>query len=711
MRTAPLALALALIACTGPRRRVEGDIVRSIEFRGNRDFITSAQHDDLLRRHMIQEQSPWGTFLWPISRWQEPVLLDRSLLERDARSVEVFLAHQGWFEAEHIEWKVKRRRRQTNKRAGVVKLVGVLEVGPKTVYDAQTPVIEWPDRPKKATTGEVLGKYAPQPGQRYELAEVEAAAADMQELLRERGYAAALVTAATQVHREQREATVSFLVRSGERYRYGPLRVHGADEDWRETALAELARLEEGERYAQSDLYALEQAVLRLGSFASVSVRPALDEAQDQLVPIDLVVVEAEPRFVELGGRVHWSGEALTPETSVGIGHNDVADRFVLARSTVSTGVSLDVVDEHRSVIAGLDNTLMAPRLWGPGWSARARADLRRDLVEEQLLRHRMLVDLQLQKALPLGLEIEAGPAVEWNALAEPLSTNDQAIMDAMLGIGFDPYTITALDSRLTLDAIRGGDVMDPRLGLWAQARWRYALPVGGPQHYQDLDAELRAWFTPRIKGTMLDRRTTVAGRLQLQAQAAMGDEPIPWAERVFLGGASSLRGFRSAQVGVYDCVCTERPGTYLLDEREIFRHYLSRGGSSSGLASAELRVREVLLPDLGLAVFAEAGLLADEPADWADPGYLRWDVGGGVRYATPVGPLRVDVAFRPVYPEDAGPRFSGGDAWQGSYVNCDGYDFRRRAFDLFSWANRTDPIMRGSLPAVNIYVTVGEAF
>jgi outer membrane protein assembly factor BamA len=711
MRSLVLALALALSACAGPRRRVEGDIVREIEFRGNRDFVTSAQHDDLLRRQMMQKQSPWGTFAWPVSRWLDPVLLDESLLERDARAVEVFLAHQGWYEAELIEWKIRRKRRQTGHKAGVVKIVGELEIGPKIVYGPDTPVIRWPDRPAKAPTVELLALLAPKPGYRMQLSDIQAAAAAMQTYLCERGFAAAQVTHGTHLRRFEREATVHFDVRSGPKLFYGPVLVEGATTAWRSTALEALADFEPGDRYDLRELVDLEQAVLQLGSFASVTVEPVLAEVEGDRVPILLRVVEAEPRFVELGGRVHWSGEALTPEVTAAVGHNDVADRFVLARSSANLGVSLDLSEERQALIYGIDNSLMAPRLWGPAWAARARADLRRELVEEQLRRDRILVDLHLLRELPLGLEAELGPGYSWNALAEPLTDNERAIMDSVLGIGFDPYTLTTLDARLTWDAIESGDLMDPRRGLWAQGAWQWAVPIIGRQHYQDLDAELRAWWTPKRRGTGLDGRTTLAGRLQLQAQASLDDEPIAWAERIFLGGPTSLRGFRSGQVGAYDCVCTERPGVHWLDEKDIYRHYLSRGGSQAGLASAELRVREVLLPDLGLAFFAEAGLLAEERADWADPAFLRWDVGGGVRYATPIGPLRLDLAFRPIYPEDQGPRFAGGDAWQGSYVNCDDNGVRRRPFDVFSVVNRTAPLARERFPAVNIYVTVGEAF
>jgi len=44
-------------------------------------------------------------------------------------------------------------------------------------------------------------------------------------------------------------------------------------------------------------------------------------------------------------------------------------------------------------------------------------------------------------------------------------------------------------------------------------------------------------------------------------------------------------------------------------------------------------------------AVFTDAGSVGETPAD---TGPLRYAVGPGLRYASPVGPLRIDVGFNP---------------------------------------------------------------
>ena len=100
--------------------------------------------------------------------------------------------------------------------------------------------------------------------------------------------------------------------------------------------------------------------------------------------------------------------------------------------------------------------------------------------------------------------------------------------------------------------------------------------------------------------------------------------------------------------------------------------------GAFSGLVSGEIRVRGG--GGRGLALFGDAGLLGVTTQDLLRPDRtLRWDVGIGYRQATPVGPFRIDLAFRPDYAEDLGPlRLE--DRVAGPSINSPEY-FRGRTF------------------------------
>ena len=125
----------------------------------------------------------------------------------------------------------------------------------------------------------------------------------------------------------------------------------------------------------------------------------------------------------------------------------------------------------------------------------------------------------------------------------------------------------------------------------------------------------------------------------------------IPLAERFFAGGASSDRAFPDNQAGPRDLI-TGFP----------------LGGNALLLHSTELRF-PLIGDSLGGVLFHDMGNVYDSVQDISfrfrqrdiqDFDYMVQSVGFGLRYKTPIGPLRVDFSFSP----DA-PRFFG---FQGTF-------------------------------------------
>jgi len=133
------------------------------------------------------------------------------------------------------------------------------------------------------------------------------------------------------------------------------------------------------------------------------------------------------------------------------------------------------------------------------------------------------------------------------------------------------------------------------------------------------------------------------------------GGQIIP-PERFYLGGVNTLRGFPEDGVIAQDlhgfyrdqrnaCAalvwsggCT--PAGIVLSEGNQIP---SQGGELFTLGKAELRFPAILGFDLG--IFFEAGNLWADPSQF-QPLTLRPVAGIGLRYATPIGPLALDVGF-----------------------------------------------------------------
>jgi outer membrane translocation and assembly module TamA len=196
-----------------------------------------------------------------------------------------------------------------------------------------------------------------------------------------------------------------------------------------------------------------------------------------------------------------------------------------------------------------------------------------------------------------------------------------------LIALGLDPTsgrqegTLNAIGAELQrstagnlLDATRGYQI-----ALHAEAAGRF-LP--GSYNYTALSADGRHYL-PLGDGVVL------ATRLQVGSIEVAGSDPanVPFSKKYFLGGASTMRGW-----GRYEVSPLSGSG-------------LPLGGNSLVAFSGELRLR--LKGSLGGVLFLDAGNVWADRLTAVDLGDLRYAVGPGLRYQTPVGPVRLDVGYQ----------------------------------------------------------------
>ena len=166
------------------------------------------------------------------------------------------------------------------------------------------------------------------------------------------------------------------------------------------------------------------------------------------------------------------------------------------------------------------------------------------------------------------------------------------------------------------------------------------------------------ATYTPLGSKFTLARQTTfgVLPAFSIPSNADPTD-PIPIAERLFGGGNLSHRGFPENQAGPRD-----------LDTG------FPLGGSAEFFNNTELRfpllgenVNGVLFHDMG-NVYSSIGQMSFRvnQNSLSDFNYMVHAVGFGVRYRTPIGPIRLDLSYS-INP----PRFQGFSGTYTDLVNC----------------------------------------
>ncbi|MBY0422430.1 MAG: BamA/TamA family outer membrane protein, partial [Parvularculaceae bacterium] len=159
-------------------------------------------------------------------------------------------------------------------------------------------------------------------------------------------------------------------------------------------------------------------------------------------------------------------------------------------------------------------------------------------------------------------------------------------------------------------------DPLNPARGVRASLS---TTPTTGTASFVRLegDARTRAGFGP-------ERRYVAAFRARFGATLGTSFAELPSNERLYSGGGASVRGYGYQAVGALD----------------------ANGDPTGGLSAIEgaFELRARVVRRLQVAAFVDAGSVSPRP--WPDfSARFFAGAGIGVRYFSPAGPIRVDVA------------------------------------------------------------------
>jgi outer membrane protein assembly complex protein YaeT len=210
----------------------------------------------------------------------------------------------------------------------------------------------------------------------------------------------------------------------------------------------------------------------------------------------------------------------------------------------------------------------------------------------------------------------------------------DFAIRDELIGLGLDPRG----DSEGTLSAVAfdvsrntTNSVLDARQGYVLSAHLEKSGQwLRGTYNYWQASMEARHYLP-------IARRFVIANRFRIGSTVPRADLPetpdvdefamaVPFHKRYFLGGSSSIRGWGRFEVA------------------PLSGFGFPIGGFSMMEGSAEIRFP--VWGKLSGVAFVDAGNVWPGARDF-DLKDLRYAVGPGIRYLTPIGPIRVDVGYQ----------------------------------------------------------------
>ncbi|WP_185803491.1 BamA/TamA family outer membrane protein [Pontivivens nitratireducens] len=346
-----------------------------------------------------------------------------------------------------------------------------------------------------------------------------------------------------------------------------------------------------GQIYDALTLAEFQQDLVRTELFNTVTAEPPEESPGTAALPITVTVDERKPRTGTVG---------LRYDTDV--------------------GVTLNASLEHRNLLGRNENGLFEVELGTENSSAGLSFRIPQFGRDGQVLTlaakyANIDEDAYSGDIFTIGAGVERELSEEWRAGASTILEVSDVVED-----GIDTE-ISVLGFPLFVAYDNTGDPLDPREGI----RGRLTLsPFGG-----EVDGDSVSFV--RIDGRIAnylplneEQTFVLASRLRIGSIIAEDVFDVPITRRLFAGGGGSVRGYASRSLGPED----------------------SDGDARGGLSAVEIgtELRFPVRGDLGGVVFAEAGQVSDNVSPEFDD--LRAAMGLGVRYYSPIGPVRADFAF-----------------------------------------------------------------
>ena len=592
MRRSILSLGFVLIAVAGGACREEGTVVvRSLRFEG-----VEAVDEARLKSVLATRQSsklPWGRALY----------FNRGRFDADLKRIQAFYADRGYPDARVTGFDVKLNDKQdavdvtvTISEGEAVRVAAIEFVGFDPVPPGHLNALK--ERiPLKAT----------RPRDRQLVITTHEMAINE---LRDHGYPHARVSTAESGN--DRDVTLTFTAEPGPLAHFGPVEIVG-NSSVGEGVIRRQLTFKPGDLYRRSVVQDTQRRLYAMELFQFVNVEALNPEREDPEVRTRVTVAEGKHQRMNFGAgygteeKARVDGEYHHVNFLGGARAAGAHARW----SSLDRGVRLDFNQPY------LFTPHFSLGMEGQQWYTFTPAYQSITTGGKMALTHRSSQQTSWSVSL---LSERANSSIANDALNDPTLRND------LIALGLDPTTghqegtLNAFGfdfQRSTadnpLDAHRGY-----QLAFHTESAGRF-LP--GTFNYFALSVDGRHYLP-------IGDRVVVANRLQLGSIDDRGEDGsnVPFSKKYFLGGATSLRGW-----GRYEVSPLSGSG-------------LPLGGNSLLALNSELRA--TLRGQLGGVLFVDAGNVWSE--EWhIVPGEIRVAAGAGLRYETPVGPIRFDFGYQ----------------------------------------------------------------
>ena len=474
--------------------------------------------------------------------------------------------------------------------------------------------------PPPINARETLGLASGQPAV---AAAVLAGGARLLSALQEQGYAFAQVD--PPVAYEAADAPVldlSFHVAAGGKVRIGDIHVEGLQRV-HESLVRRRLLLHSGDLYKPSAIEAARRDLLGMNVFGQVSVQIGSKADESGGVPVTFKLRERLRHAINLS--------AAYSSDLGGSGGVSWTDRNLFGNA------------EQLSVAATLTN-LGGSDTTGTGYDTSVKYLLPDFLHRDQSLQFALQgIKQQLQAydqtAQTASVTLSRKLSSVWT-VSTGLSTTDETILQVINATETPPgsgvfvpdaaetfhYTLVALPFKVVYDSTDlPTPLEDPHHGFRGTLSLTPTLAIGHPNAtFLISTLTLATYFDLNNLLPIAPGRSVLAARALAGVAEGAGELSLPPDQRFYAGGTSTIRGYGYQLVG------------------PLFPHTDNPTGGTA-ITTGGLEFRQRLYSNWGVVAFVDAGQVSASLKPLPDE--IRVGVGAGMRYYTPIGPIRFDIA------------------------------------------------------------------
>lgn len=381
---------------------------------------------------------------------------------------------------------------------------------------------------------------------------------------------------------------VTYTIDAGPAGRFGAVTISGLEGLERGYVERQIAWTE-AEDYDSRKVEETRKALVDSTLFSTVMVQPVAP-LSDGRVPMAIDLTERSARSV---------GAGVQYDTTDGFG----ARLFWEHRNLLGNAEKLRVEGSYGQTGPGLLSTFRRPAFLYRNLDLVANASLGQEKVDAYNSTHAVIgtgVEYHLTRRLTIG----SGLQFERDHVESDDGTED--------------YSLFGLPTHLRYDG--SDDTLNPTRG------WRAGLTV--TPYTPVSKSDLTSFVSSRVNGSNYWRLTD-SGRYVLASFAAIGSivgtsfDSLPRDKRLYAGGSGSVRGYGYQRAGPLDA-----------NAKPI-------GGRSSFEIGTEMRAK--ITETIGVVAFFEGANVSDRTfPDFSQK--MLWGTGVGLRYYSPIGPVRFDV-------------------------------------------------------------------